>query len=207
MEQLLLALDFFHQKKVVHRDIKLENILVNQVQEDQYEVKLADFGLSAITHNNQLLLDICGTPGYIAPEILKKKGYSYKSDIFSLGSVFFNLLSGRYVFGGINSQEVLQKNYQCDFDEKQMIQQIDARAKVRGETISDGAKELLLWMLKASATERPSAKEALNHRLFNSDHSIINDLLKENEYICSHKDSKSNCSNSSRSYNASVLHP
>ena len=61
-----------HKKKIVHRDIKLENILINQISEGQYDVKIADFGLAAILTDNddQILTEKCGTPCYVAPEIL-----------------------------------------------------------------------------------------------------------------------------------------
>ncbi len=55
-------------------------------------------GLSAFTPEDELLTHKCGTPGYVAPEIFTKSGYSYKADIFSLGCVFFNLLTGCFVF-------------------------------------------------------------------------------------------------------------
>lgn len=85
----------------MHRDLKLENILINKIEENQdYEIRVADFGLAVFCPDDQLLTTRCGSPGYIAPEILKGKGYSYKVDIFSLGSVFFNLICGRYLFTG-----------------------------------------------------------------------------------------------------------
>lgn len=103
MEQLLLALDFFQRKKVVHRDIKLDNILIKQIEEKtHFEIRVADFGLATFSLNDEMLTHKCGSPGYVAPEIFKKSGYSYKADVFSLGSVFFNLLTGRYLFSADN---------------------------------------------------------------------------------------------------------
>lgn len=55
----------------------------------------------------------CGTPGYAAPEILRGTGYSYKCDIFSLGAVFFNLLTGCYLFSGATKDDILLKNRDC----------------------------------------------------------------------------------------------
>ena len=66
-------------------------------------MKIADFGLAAFfVPNGEKLFDKCGTPCYVAPEILRGDGYSQKCDIFSLGSLFFNLLTGRYLFNGAN---------------------------------------------------------------------------------------------------------
>lgn len=110
----MLALDFFQKKKVVHRDIKLDNILINTIADkSDYDIRVADFGLAAFSPNDELLCHKCGSPGYVAPEVFKGKGYSYKVDIFSLGAVFFNLISGRYLFSGKDLQELLKRNIEC----------------------------------------------------------------------------------------------
>jgi serine/threonine-protein kinase CHEK2 len=101
MEQVLLALDFFTIKKIVHRDIKLDNILIKSIEnKTEYEIRIADFGLAIFTPKNELLKQKCGTPGNVAPEVFSGVGYSYKADIFSMGSVFFSLLTGLFLFSG-----------------------------------------------------------------------------------------------------------
>ena len=115
MEQILLALDFFQKKKIVHRDIKLDNILINTVVDKQiYDIRVADFGLASFTPKDEGLTHKCGSPGYVAPEVFRGSGYSYKADIFSLGAIFFNLISGRYLFSGKDINELLKRNLECE---------------------------------------------------------------------------------------------
>ena len=101
MEQLLLTVDFIHKKGIIHRDLKLDNILITKiVDSEQYDVKIADFGLSAFYDRDRegLLTHKCGTLRYIAPEILRGRGYDNRCDIFSVGSIFFNLITGYHLF-------------------------------------------------------------------------------------------------------------
>lgn len=115
MTQLLLAIDFLHKRQVVHRDLKLDNVLINKISDGEYDVKIADFGLATkLPEDGGLLYEMCGTPSYFSPEMLRKEGYREKSDIFSIGSILFNLITGRYLFNGKNNQEIIAKNKACD---------------------------------------------------------------------------------------------
>jgi len=91
---MLLGLDFMHSKNIIHRDIKLDNILMSSSKKGVYEIRIADFGLSQILKPKELCYHKCGTPTYIAPEVLRDIGYNTKADIFSVGSVMFNLITG-----------------------------------------------------------------------------------------------------------------
>lgn len=78
-----------HSKNVIHRDLKLENILLTS-EENDYELKIADFGLSTTTDNIDIFRK-CGTPGYVAPEVLLNQDYNTKVDYFSVGVIFYVL--------------------------------------------------------------------------------------------------------------------
>jgi calcium/calmodulin-dependent protein kinase I len=152
----------------VHRDIKLDNILIKRIEEkENYEVRIADFGLATFTPNDELIHHKCGSPGYVAPEIFKKEGYSYKVDIFSLGSVLFNLLTGRYLFSADCQQDLLIKNIKCQT--AHIIKYL--------KNNSEECRDLLFRMIDADPAKRPSANEALMHDWFNSDKCIIVRLL------------------------------
>ena len=76
-------------QNIIHRDLKLENILLTS-KDNNYKIKLADFGLSTTTDNINLFRH-CGTPGYVAPEILMDKEYSTQVDMFSSGVILYSL--------------------------------------------------------------------------------------------------------------------
>uniref|UniRef100_A0A7E4WA86 Protein kinase domain-containing protein n=1 Tax=Panagrellus redivivus TaxID=6233 RepID=A0A7E4WA86_PANRE len=86
--QIASAISYLHSKNVVHRDIKPENILLN----NEYSVKLTDFGLACVVTGP--LYRICGTPTYVAPEILSKEGYGLEVDVWSLGILLHIMLVG-----------------------------------------------------------------------------------------------------------------
>ena len=97
-----------------------------------------------------------------------------KCDIFSLGSLFFNLITGRYLFNGSSKQQVLQKNKVCNL----------SRIPEYLEESSPECKELMMWMLEIDPGMRPTAKQALMHDWFTTEQEIIRELLHVNEAVC-----------------------
>lgn len=90
-EQILKGVTFLHSNHVLHRDLKLENILFSKDNEN-LQLKIADFTLSTFFQDDSdLFNDFCGTPGCMAPEIFTRNGYSKEIDIYSLGIILYNL--------------------------------------------------------------------------------------------------------------------
>ena len=90
-KQIIEALRYCHSKRILHRDIKLDNILLTL----EGDVKICDFGVSKIVRPGEKMTEQCGTPAYIAPEILLDRGYEgFAVDIWSAGVVLFAMLYG-----------------------------------------------------------------------------------------------------------------
>jgi len=93
------AVSYCHDTDVIHRDIKLENIMLQTA--DNYAIKLIDFGFAIRVPSDKKLNIFCGTPSYMSPEITKKKEYYGKpADVWSLGVVLFALVCSRFPFKG-----------------------------------------------------------------------------------------------------------
>lgn len=89
ISKLLWALEYIHERGIMHRDIKPENLILKD--ENEYEIKLADFGLAERVDKKELLFKRCGTPGYVAPEVLEDKKYDTKVDVYSAGVILYIL--------------------------------------------------------------------------------------------------------------------
>lgn len=102
MEGLLKGLEHMHSKRIMHRDLKPENIMIRH--KDSCDVVIVDFGLATWADEETYLFVRCGTPGYVAPEIINIRDMSTKSDpicdVFSVGLIFHILLMGRPIFPG-----------------------------------------------------------------------------------------------------------
>ena len=96
------------RKQIIHRDIKPDNILITDIKD--LSVCITDLGMACRLSDEIELRIRCGTPGYVAPEILRERKATTKVDIFSLGSLLFNMFTGLNLFRGATPQEVLSQN-------------------------------------------------------------------------------------------------
>ncbi|MCL7034285.1 hypothetical protein MKW94_029140, partial [Papaver nudicaule] len=114
-QQLIGAIDFCHSRGVYHRDLKPENLLVDE----DGNLKVSDFGLSALSESRKkdgLLHTTCGTPAYVAPEVICRKGYDgAKADLWSCGVVLYVLLAGYLPFHHSNIMEMYRKIRRAEF--------------------------------------------------------------------------------------------
>ncbi|CAD8191843.1 unnamed protein product [Paramecium pentaurelia] len=166
---ILTALNYLDSINIIHRDIKLENILL-QKPNDITSLKIIDFGLAIYQQPLQKLC-VCGTPGYIAPEILKSNNdtdyFTQKCDIFSAGVIFYKLLTKKTLFRAENTLEIMEKNKQCQINFQEF------EFKLQKETLS-----LLKAMLNPNPKTRYSAQQCLDHPYFNCKLENIN-ILQE----------------------------
>ena len=106
--QVANAIECIHSKNYIHRDIKPDNILL--MNKDELKICISDLGLACLTTDEVETKLKCGTPGYVAPDVLKGSPFTTKSDIFSIGSFFFNLITNSNLFQGKNGKEMIVAN-------------------------------------------------------------------------------------------------
>uniref|UniRef100_A0ACB8F4M2 Polo-like kinase 3 n=2 Tax=Sphaerodactylus townsendi TaxID=933632 RepID=A0ACB8F4M2_9SAUR len=149
LKQIISALKYLHLKGILHRDLKLGNFFINE----NMELKVGDFGLAARQEPaDQRKKTICGTPNYLAPEVLLRQGHGPESDVWSLGCVMYTLLCGNPPF----ETSDLKETYKC-------IKHVTYTLPI---ILSIPAKNLLMGILKRNPQERLTLEEILDHEFF-----------------------------------------
>ena len=161
LRETISALSYLHSfnPPIIHRDIKPENLLLNEGG----RILLADYGWSNFNMEGDVRKTFCGTPEYIAPEMLLKKGHDTRVDIWSIGILMFELLSGYSPFVAKSNQELYQNI---------------RRLKIQWpKDMPPLAKNLITRILKLNPLDRPSFEEILDHQWFRQT-KMINPLLE-----------------------------
>ena len=159
--QVFSGLWYLHDNKILHRDIKLENIMISQKEKD-YEtgeelfwVKIIDFGTAKIFEKNKKEKDVVGSSYYIAPEVLQQN-YNEKCDTWSVGVILYMMLVGRAPFDGKDDEEIILKINSADYNSKE--------PKLMKH--SPEVRDLVSKLLEKDTDKRYSAREAIAHPWF-----------------------------------------
>lgn len=154
--QLMSAVEYIHSMDIFHRDIKLENILV---EAKTGTIKLIDFGFSCIS--KERLKIFCGTPSYMSPEIVSKKEYfGGPADIWACGVLLYTLLFGTFPFKSVTTEKELFRKI------NRGIINLHQANGPHDHNLTPEAKDLIKQMLLVDPAERPTATMILNHPWF-----------------------------------------
>jgi calcium/calmodulin-dependent protein kinase I len=153
------AVIYCHDRDIIHRDIKPENLLLSGKDLNDSIIKISDFGLARYINTEELATTTCGTPGYVAPEILNKKPYDHRCDFWSLAVVLFIMLSGTPPFYHEDNFELFEiiKSGKYDFEAPAW------------KLISNEAKDLIKRLLITDPDKRITAEEIKNHPWINGE--------------------------------------
>ena len=149
--KFLLAINFIHSLGIIHRDIKLANILF--FDESKANIRLVDFGLGKILGSNEKTKERCGTLGFAAPELLENKPYSKPVDFWSAGVVTYYLLCGHLPFNNVSREEVIRQTIEDPIPFKENV----------WKYISVEAKDFVAGLLEKNPEKRFNIEQILEH--------------------------------------------
>ena len=159
--QVFSGLCYLHEKKILHRDLKLENLMVSEIEKDiitgeeYFWIKIIDFGTAKIFEKNKTEKAVIGSSYYIAPEVLKQR-YNEKCDTWSVGVILYMTLVGVAPFDGRTDEDIIRRIKIGKYNKND----------IRFIEHSEEVKDLVYKLLEKNIDKRLSAKEALNHPWF-----------------------------------------
>jgi len=175
IRQVLEAVDYMHEQGVVHRDLKPENLLYYCPDEDS-KIMISDFGLSKM-EDSGIMATACGTPGYVAPEVLAQKPYGKAVDVWSIGVISYILLCGYPPFYDESDSYLFAQILKGEFE-------FDSPY---WDDISDSAKDFIRRLMCVDVNKRYTCREALQHPWICGNaastkniHSSVSEQLKKN---------------------------
>uniref|UniRef100_A0A7N8X3T8 Calcium/calmodulin-dependent protein kinase 1Db n=1 Tax=Mastacembelus armatus TaxID=205130 RepID=A0A7N8X3T8_9TELE len=152
IRQVLDAVNYLHSMGIVHRDLKPENLLYFSPH-DESKIMISDFGLSKMEGTGDVMATACGTPGYVAPEVLAQKPYSKAVDCWSIGVIAYILLCGYPPFYDENDSKLFEQILKADYE-------FDAPY---WDDISDSAKDFISCLMEKDPEKRFTCDQALQH--------------------------------------------
>jgi serine/threonine protein kinase len=152
-KQLLLSIEYLHGIDIVHRDLKPENIMVHKDSHGKISIiKLIDFGFACLNEDKEMLHTVCGTPNYVAPEVINGS-YGCASDAFSAGVIVYLMLRGLLPFDAQIPDLIINKTLRGDYQ----------MTDTHWQNISEEGRDFVDGLLRVKTEERLTIKQALNH--------------------------------------------
>ncbi|NWU97040.1 KCC1G kinase, partial [Upupa epops] len=164
IHQVLTAVKYLHENGIVHRDLKPENLLY-LTPEDNSKIMITDFGLSKMEQNG-IMSTACGTPGYVAPEVLAQKPYSKAVDCWSIGVITYILLCGYPPFYEETESKLFEKIKEGYYEFESPF----------WDDISESAKDFIRHLLEKNPSTRFTCEEALRHPWINGNTALHRDI-------------------------------
>lgn len=163
-KQLASAMKYLIQRNIIHRDIKPQNILVF----NKNTIKLTDFGFARYFDKGTMVETLCGSPLYMSPEIIKYKKYSHKADLWSIGVIFYEILTGKPPYKARTHYELAKKIENNPIFLPKLI------------PLSSNCSDLLYKLLQKESNNRISWNDFFNHNWITDNNKIPVNLIKSN---------------------------
>ena len=143
MKQILSGVQYLHHNGIAHRDLKLGNLFISELM----IVKIGDFGLSTAIEHGERKMTMCGTPNYMAPEILENKGHGFEVDVWSLGCILFTILVGKPPFETHSLKETYTRIRRCEY--------------IIPDTVNQYARRIFRSIFVRDPSKRPTVNDVI----------------------------------------------